>query len=231
MEGTTQIVAGPSSLSPLIGILYAEDFDEVSDELAGNADPVPADVVPPPLTQADVDRACDDAVAAARLEWQNQREQTRNDSLVEIAAALRDTREAGEQIASAAAESTAVTILALLSGVLPHFCNEHGIAEARAIVDHIIPMLRSEPRVVVRVHPDLASDLRREFVDLQVDFSGTLTVLPTAAEPGDVKIEWENGSLSRDTRQILQAMQDALGQLGLQQARETTPKRRMAHAE
>lgn len=231
MRRLSQLVLEPSSFSPLIGILYAEDFDEVPNDAPGEAETADAVPAPAPLTQGDIDRACTQAVAAARSQWQSEGEQTRNHLLAEISAGLGNAREAAEELAAAAAEATAKTILALLSGAMPHFCHEHGADEARAIVDRIVPMLRSEPRVVVRVHPDLAPELRREFVDLQVTFSGTLTVLPTAAEPGDVKIEWENGSLSRDTRQILQAMQDALGQLGLQPPRETTPKRRMAHAE
>jgi flagellar assembly protein FliH len=91
--------------------------------------------------------------------------------------------------------------------------------------------LRSEPRIIVRVHPDLVPELQREFLDLQAELQGTLTVLPAKVEHGDVKVEWENGALTRDTRQILQAMQDALAQLGLQQPQDATTKRTPAHAE
>ena len=225
MDGLTRLLAPPSRRSPLIGILYAEDFDDPHPEPG----PQPAPAPPPALTQHDIDQACDAAVAAARRQWQDQAEQAQTALLAEIASALATARQAAEQIASSTAEAAAQTILAMLSAALPHFCAEHGPAEARAIADHLLPTLQSEPRVVIRVHPDLAPGLQQICAARQTEFGGTITVLPAPLEPGDVKIEWENGALSRDTRQILQAMQDALARLGLQPPRDTTPNRRMAH--
>lgn len=232
MDGLTRILAEPAARSALIGILYAEDFDDVADPAASAADaPDPAELEPPPLTQDDVDRECAAAVAAARLQWASEAQQRRATLLGTISTALDQARQAAEEIALATAEATATAVLAMLAGALPQFCAEHGPAEVRALLERLLPTLRSEPRVIIRVHADLVQELQREFVDRQTEFGGTLTVLPAAVEPGDVKIEWENGALARDTRQILQAMQDALGQLGLYPPRETTPKRRMAHAE
>jgi flagellar assembly protein FliH len=230
MDPLTNLVAEATANSPLIGILYAEDFDDVPNQPIVDAE-ASAEPVETPLTQDDLDRACAAAVAAAKSQWENEAQQIRTNLIGIISTALAAARDAAEQIALETAEAAVATILAMLSGALPHFCNEHGNAEVRALVDRLLPTLRTEPRVVVRVHPDLVPELRREFLDLQADISGTLVVNPAAVERGDVKIEWENGALSRDTRQILQAMQDALGQLGLQQPRELTPKRRMAHAE
>ena len=230
MDGLTRVLAKPAHLSPLIGILYAEDFDDSPNGPATQPGPT-AEAEPPPLTQDDVDRACAAAVATARLHWQDEGCQLRTALLGQIATVLATARDAAERIAADTAEAAAKTVLALLSGALPHFCDQHGDAEARAIVDHLLPMLRSEPRIVIRVHPALASELQQEFASREADFTGKLTVLPADLAPGDIKIEWENGSLSRETSRILQAMQDVLGQLGLQQPQETTPQRRLAHAE
>lgn len=232
MDGLTQILADSRAVSPLIGILYAEDFDEPQSQ-PEPAEPVPDAVDPPPpaLTQADLDQACVAAVAAARRDWENDAQQLRIDLLGAVSRALIDAREASEQIASATAEALATTMLAMLSGAMPQFCNQHGPAEVRALLGYLLPTLRSEPRLLVRVHPDLVPELKREFLDLHAGTGGTLTVLPATIEPGDVNIEWENGTLSRDTSQILQAMQDALGQLGLQQPQDQVLKRKLAHAE
>lgn len=232
MTTVTHYLAETTSVSPLIGILYAEDFDDAAGDAADRSrHPGGETAVPAVLTQEDLDTACDAAVAAARLQWQEESNQLRTKLLASVSATLERTRHTAEQIAADAAEAAAKTILAMLSGALPHFCNQHGAAEVRAIVDHLLPLLRTEPRVIIRVHPELAPAVRQALAERDADFGGIVSVLPAAIEPGDVKIEWENGALSRDTRQILQAMQDALGQLGLQQPRETTSKRILAHAE
>ena len=225
--------AGPGSPPHLFGILYAEDFDDPPGQRSGMIVPHPSAVDPalPALTQNDVDLACAAAVEAARTEWEADDERSRVSVLVALQNALSGAREASERTALAATEGTVTTMLAMLSGALPHLCRDHGPAEVRAVIARLLPALRAEPRVTVRVHPDLVASLQRDLADVEPEMAGTITVLPAPLELGDLKVTWQNGSFARDTTQILTAMQDALGQLGLQQPLEVLPERSAAFAE
>jgi flagellar biosynthesis/type III secretory pathway protein FliH len=211
---------------PLFGILYAEDFDDAAPVTS------PPDIVvePRPLTQADVDAAALAAVARARTAWQGEIEQQRQQALAAIAELLAAQREHAARDAATLAEATVTTLLAMLSSALPHFCREHGAAEARALFSQLLPNLRSEPRVTVRVHPGLAPILEQDLDELDLELAGTVTITPAQLEPGDLRVAWENGSLKRDTGAILAAMQDALAQFGLTAPMQINPERRMAHA-
>lgn len=216
----------------LLGILYAEDFDDPPAQ--PGAPPSPAETIEPqlpPLTQSDVDLACVAAVAAARAEWETSNDQLRTSALACIASALAGAREVCERTALAVAEASVATMLSMLSGALPHLCRDHGPAEVSALVARLLPTLRTEPRVTVRVHPDLILSLQHDLAQLEPEMAGTVTLLPAPLERGDLKVAWQNGSFARDANQILTAMQDALGQLGLQQRLEVSPERNLAHAE
>lgn len=222
--------AGNPAISSLLGILYAEDFDDPPQPVAPAAEAAEAPA-PPPLTQADIDAACDQAVATAKESWESEASSQRTLALAAIKSALAEADQSARAVALAAAEATVQIILAALVGALPKLCHEHGPQEARALLDRILPLLRAEPKIAIRVHADLVPALRQDVLDLQADFAGTITVAPAPIERGDVKITWENGSLVRDTRQILQAMQEALNQLGLLTTVETAPKRSKVYAE
>lgn len=225
--------AGPGDPPHLFGILYAEDFDDPLSQPGGIIVPHPSSIEPavPVLTQSDVDLACAAAVEAARAEWETSQEQSRARALAAIGNALAGARDASEQIALAAAEGTVTTMLAMLSGALPLLCRDHGGAEVRALIAHLLPTLRTEPRVTIRVHPDLVPGLQRDLAEVDPEMTGTIAVLAAPLAPGDLKVTWQNGSFARDTTQILTAMQGALGQLGLQQRLEVPPERSVAFAE
>ena len=212
------------------GILYAEDFDDPAPDPSADQS-APAEPAEPAITRADVATACADAVRAARLEWQAAQEQMRCNALASLATAVAGARETAEQTAQAIAEGTVGTMLAMLAGMMPHFCREHGSTEVRALLGKLLPTVQSKTRIAVRVHPDLVQTLERDVADLEPDLAGMIDVVAAQLERGDVKVSWENGSLARDTRQIMQAIQDALGLLGLHQPTEAPSKRRMAYAD
>ena len=223
MLHTRDEVSAPMEAASFLGILYAEDFDDPPASASHPAEPAAE-----PLTQYDVDKACAEAVDDARRDWAASSEQQRTHLLAGIAIALADARDQAEKTALQAAEGT---VTAMLAGALPRLCSEHGPTEIRALVTRLLPNLRTEPRITIRVHADLVHELKRAVADLEHDMSGVITVQPAPVQRGDVKVSWDNGSMARDTRQIHQAMQDALGLLGLQQPLETASKRKMAHAE
>lgn len=221
---------GPQIAPPtgFVGILYAEDFDEP----APTENPLPPEnPAPPALTQADLEAACAEAVRAAQAEWQASAAQAHRAAVANMAAALAEIGQTAERATLAAAEGTVSTVLSMVNGLLPAFCREHGPAEVRALLGRLLPTIRSRERIAVRVHPDLVAPLRRDVEALDGNLSGLIDVLPASLEPGDVKVTWENGALTRNTKQMLQAVTDALSQLGLCPPTETPAKRSMAYAD
>lgn len=218
-----------ATLNPVnvYGILYAEDFDTPSEPVEESA-PEPQSQV---ITPADVDAACAAAVQAARVDWQLGNEQKRLDAIASLASAIAGIREATEQSAIEVAEATVTTILSIVTGLLPHFSREHGAAEVRALLSRLLPTIRSQTRISVRVQSDLVAVMQRDINGLEPDLAAIIDVIAAPLERGDVKVSWENGSLARDSRKIMQAIEDALGQLGLQQPVEAPIKKRMAYAD
>ena len=222
--------ASASNSSSVFGILYAEDFDNPADNQQDSRHSMPEPSVPI-ITQGDVDAACAAAVQAARAEWQNADEQKRLTAIAALGPVLAGIRDVTEQAALLTAEATVTTILSIVTGLLPHFSQEHGAEEVRALLGRLLPTIRSQTRIHVRVHPDLVATMQGDVAELEPDLAALIDITAAPLERGDVKVTWENGSMVRDTRKIMQAIQDALGQLGLQQPVEATSKKRMAYAE
>ncbi len=218
-----------SATANLFGILYAEDFDDLPE--ASSSSSKAMEPAPDVITQADLDSACAAAVRAARLDWQVAQEQTRLSAITSLGAALAGLRDANEQSAMAITEGTVSTMLSILSSLLPHFCREHGPAEVRSLLGRLLPTIRSPTRITVRVHPDLVPLIQCDVAELEPDLAALIDVLAAPLERGDVKVSWENGAMARDSAQIVQSIEDALGQLGLHQKIEVPAKRRMAYAD
>ena len=215
MDGMFHLAAHvPARSGPVLGILYAEDFDAPDEALQPDG-PLPADPADVPLTPADVEAACAAAVRGARSEWEQSDLHARTQALGTLAAGIADARTAARAAAEAVADGVARTMLSMLAGALPGFCAAHGDAEARALLRHVLPALAQEPRVTVRVHPGLVAGVQQDVALLDEDLAERINVLPAALEPGDVRVAWTDGALSRDTKALLTAMQDALAELGL----------------
>lgn len=221
---------GADPPEPMFGILYAEDFDDPSTIARPSADIV-IEAPPPCLTHRDIEAAVLAAVARARTAWESELEQKRQHALAAIAESLAAQREHVGREAASLAEAAVATMLSMLSGALPHLCREHGAAEARALVQKLLPSLRAEPRVTIRVHATLAPILEQDLAELDLELAGTVSINPAPLEPGDLRVTWENGSFRRDAGAIRAAMQDALAQLGLLAPIEITPERSMALAQ
>jgi hypothetical protein len=217
---------------PLLGILYAEDFDDLPAVPAPSTEPELATLPSAPIVSPqEIERACAHAVAEARSEWEQEAKQQHLRTLGAIADAVRAARQDVARETGALVEGAVTTMLSMLNGALPRLCRDHGPAEVRALVERLLPSLRSEPRITIRVHPSLVAVLDRDLANAEPELIGTVSVLGAPVEPGDLRVTWENGSFKRDTRAILAAMQDALSQLGLLSPLEITPERSMERAE
>lgn len=200
--------------APVLDILYAEDFG-ILEESTLVPGPVLAEPFEPVLTQADVEAASAAAVAAARDEWERSALQARTQALGALAASLATAETDAQELAETVAESVARSVLSLLASALPDLCAAYGDNEARALVRRFLPTLHLEQRVTVRVHPSLVEAVQRDVALLDEELAAKVGVLPAALAPGDARVTWADGTLTRDTKAICAAMQDVLSQLGL----------------
>lgn len=209
-----------SGFSTALGILYAEDFSH--ERTASKPMPRPPAAPPPGPTQADVDAACIRAVQAAQTAWSGSADERRAEALAAIAAAITEAREYDASQTELLAQAMARTVLAMLAGVMPHLCRNHGDDEVRAAVARFVPILARSTRVVVRVHPDLIGVLADDIAAIDDSVAGNVELRPANLPSGDVRVDWEDGGMARDTAAICSAMQDTLAQLGLDAAPSET---------
>jgi flagellar assembly protein FliH len=145
-------------------------------------------------------RAHDEAVAQA---------------LATVASSMEQANEAAERIAEEAAEGIAKLLLKSLAGVLPALCGRYGTEEVTAILQTLLPKLKTEPRVVVALHPDAADAIRCHLGGFAHDLVDHVDLVPTPSiEGGDVRITWENGEAVRDTAQLWREVAGVLASFG-----------------
>ncbi len=222
-----------------VGILYAEDFDD-DPELPPAADLPPAQEptpAPPSFTMADLEAAQrmarDEAVQAARAEWERSALHDRTQSLAAIASAVAGAQQEARALADAVADGTARTMLSVLAGLLPELCAQHGGAEVRSLLRHLLPTLGQQPRIAVRVAPAVLDGVREDLALLDEDLAAAVQLTAAPLAPGDARVTWTDGSMVRDQTAIRSAITTALAELGLLEpvAAARTPQRSMAHAE
>ncbi len=223
--------------SRFVGILYAEDFDDPELPPAGELPPAPEpEPAPPSFTLADLEAAQriarTEAVQAARAEWERSALHDRTQSLAAIASAVTGTQQEARALADAVADGTARTMLSMLAGLLPDLCAQHGGAEVRALLRHLLPTLTQQPRIVVRIAPAVLDGVREDLALLDEELVAAIELTAAPLAPGDTRVTWTDGSLVRDEAAIRLAITAALTELGLlEPVAARTHQRSMAHAE
>ncbi len=131
---------------------------------------------------------------------------------------MADGRAGARDAAMQAAESVAKCMLSALLTCLPALCERHGAAELRALSRAVLPGLVDEPKIVVRVNPQMVAGMQAEMAALDFELAERVHLLPTdAVAPGDARISWADGSVTRDAGKARQIVEDALAALGLLQ--------------
>ncbi len=119
-------------------------------------------------------------------------------------------------IADAAAAALARAVFDGLAVLLPEFCARHGAAEIAALARGILPGLRAEPRIVVRVNPhdrDVIADVLGE---VPPELRERIVITPTDRVPtGDIQVSWQDGGVARDAATLRGQVADLLRQFGL----------------
>ncbi|WP_343559832.1 hypothetical protein [Kiloniella sp. b19] len=100
---------------------------------------------------------------------------------------------------------TRFLILTILKKLLPTLEQSRAQAEVERIVAESILRLPNEPRIAIRIHPDLCEAMNPVLDNLtkQAGFEGKLIVLPDPEKAlSDVAVEWADGGAERNLSDI-----------------------------
>jgi flagellar assembly protein FliH len=207
--------------------LFARDFDAPLDNVIvlddAEEEAGPAEPPPPPITQDMLDAAVaaarEDGLRAGRAEAADAREAARHAMQATLINQLRD---AGAQLRGAV-ETTgsqlAALVLATLDAGFPALRARHGAAELSRFTRDIVGLLAQEPRIVIRIHPDMQAALDEVLAALEPERRETILVEARDSLPlGDARIAWRHGMAVRDTEAMRQRLAETLAPLGLEPA-------------
>jgi flagellar assembly protein FliH len=201
-------------------LLFDDDFDIPPRE----SEP---EVIEPLFTAAELHAARNEAASESRdatlAEIDTTGRATACLALTEIARQIAAARADAVSIAEQSSEAIARLLLDCFAATLPALSARHGPDEIAAVLRQILPVLHSEPKIVVRVNPDLVAALTEEFLSHDGDLAARVRLLPTGTVAlGDARINWENGSATRDTAALWTQIENILAPAGLLNARPTT---------
>jgi flagellar biosynthesis/type III secretory pathway protein FliH len=220
-----KIAVAPVPAAPSFGLLFAEDFDMASGVtvVAETEDEREADepeVIAPSFSARDVraaqDRAYADGLRDGREAAAADQQDAVRAALAMVAERLRSACDDAVRANEAAANDVAATLLAAISVAFPVTCGRAGPREAAAFAGAILPSLRREPRVAVRIHGAAMAAMEAEIHRLDQDLQDRITIAPSAAaSPGDVRITWQDAVAVRDEQALWRTVIQALAPLGL----------------
>jgi len=201
------------------GVLYIEDFDDPPGNALASL-PNAQGILMPSFSAEDLEAARQQAYAEGCRDGQQAAAVERAHAvrllLESLAQSLTQAREAFVAEANHVAESLAKALLASMCGSLPEFCRYHAEPEMRSLVKRILPGLTREPRLEIRVHPDLVEAVRDELSHLEQDLPSMLTVV---ADPKmdhtDLRAIWSNGYMLRSSKLIWRQLREQLTELNL----------------
>ncbi|MEQ8166874.1 MAG: FliH/SctL family protein [Alphaproteobacteria bacterium] len=121
---------------------------------------------------------------------------------------------AAQAEAAAAARKNAVAVAAtILKRLYPSLERENGPTEAERLIVTCLEEMAQEPRLVIRLGPDMIEMLKTRIDDLAAaaGFPGQLVMVPADDLTGaDVRIEWADGGVSRDGGHLWAAIEETV---------------------
>ena len=217
--------------------LFDNDFDAAADgparhvarkaksEASTAAEPAPPPPPPPPpeptFSEAELAAAVAEAKAKALKDGQAKgKAEAQAQIEAQIAAGLAAI---GKDVAamSAAAVQDRATILgeaaalarAMVGKMLPELSRRGGLAEIEAAIERCLFDQRREPRLNIRVNPDLLVPLQEKIAAMAAEkhFEGRINLIADASLDGaSCRIEWADGGLERDSQAIWRDIAAAL---------------------
>jgi len=176
----------------------------------------------PTMTVVDAERRRADAEAQAhRKGFAAGQAQAQGETAQRAAAALARIADGLERLDRALTgietrlETEAVEVaVAVAAKLAPQLIAREPFAEISALATECFHQLVTTPHIVVRIGADIyetAKD-RLEEIARARGFEGRLVVAPdTAMAPGDCRIEWADGGVTRDHAATLSALDDVVG--------------------
>ena len=215
------------------GILFAEDFDlpEGYAHVLAPEEAAEPEIITPTYSAEELEVAREAGhtageAAGRRAAAASDMARTA-DALAAIAGGLAGARETAREAAQDLAEDITRLLLATLATLAPSVCAHHGEAEIAAVLAQVLPGLRTEPRITVRVNTALADSVRARLATLDPDTQARIDLQPTQLPPGDVQIAWRDGEAVRDTRVIWRGIAEVLTPLGLLALLPAAPSERI----
>jgi hypothetical protein len=206
-------------------LLFDEDFDlpPRSDE---------PEVIEPVFSAAELNAAREEAARngrdAALAEIDASEHAAARRALTAIATELGAVRAEADAHAEQSADAIAGLLLRCFATAFPALSKRHGPGETAAVVRAILPAMRREPNIAVRVSPHLVTAMTEELQSLDADLASRVRVIPTdALDLGDVRVSWEHGGAIRDTNLLWIQIENILTQTGLMNAQQTAKEREL----
>lgn len=153
--------------------------------------------------------------AVGRAAAASEREELALTTLRIAVAQLADAAPAARAVAEEAASAVAELMLSMLTAALPSLASRFAEQEAAAFAARILPALAEEPRVEIRVSPDLAERLSARFASVL----GTEVSADPALPDGDVTLHWHGGHAERRAAEAQAAVAALLSAAGFATAR------------
>jgi flagellar assembly protein FliH len=212
--------------APSFGVLFADDFATPSADTSGanaTTPPPPAEPPPPPppmFTSAELLAARQEGIAEgqckALAQYRAEGDELCQQVLATVAERLAEARQEHVRLAEEAAAALARLLMQTLRTLLPAATLRCGEGEVRALARAILPGLAQEPHVQIRIAPQHVPAIEAELAGLDADMRARIVLAPTETiAPGDARIVWQDGSASRDTGAIWNAVAEVLAPLGL----------------
>ncbi len=184
----------------------AEDTAAEREGATEEAEPEPP---PPTFTEADIEEARRMGMVAGREEGEKAaREETEKqvaNSLQAIQKQMQQVSRSFQQSQQAATTAALDLARAITRRVLPVYARKGGAEEMEQVVKDCLPMLITEPRIIVRVPEDQEADAEERLRPLaeKVGFAGRLVIMGDGSlKPGDGRVEWESGGVERDMARL-----------------------------
>lgn len=200
--------------------LFAHDFDRPVEGVIVLDEPEVPDVLPPVVSEAMVAQAREEGfregLAHGRAEAAAARDVALADMTARLVAQMEGAAEGLGAVVQGSGEALAQLVLAAVGRAYPVLCERHGAAEVRRFTHEVVTMLGEEPRIVVRVHPDMVPEVARVVAGLAPERRDAVVVeAQDALVPGDARIGWRHGAAVRDAKGMWARVVDVLGPLGL----------------
>lgn len=187
-------------------------------EALASAEPPPPP--PPTYSQEELDQLAEESfqrgIAQGRAEAMTGIEQRQSDSLQAIGDRIdglfRAQQATLEQLSAEVVE-LAYTMVRRLS---PGLAKQGGLLEIETVIAEVFGNLRDEPKVVIRVHPDMVEGIspKLEEIAARNSFEGQVQLRGDAAlSDGDCRLEWADGGAERLTSDLWRRIEAALERL------------------